>query len=173
MDLIERFSAVKAMAFDMDGVLTEGGLWLLPDGEWMRRMHIRDGYALQAAVKAGYRVMVVSGSVSGPVEERLRRLGVEDVWMGVGEKDECLLAAISGYGIPPEHALFMGDDLPDLQAIRSVGVGCCPCDAATEVREASHYISPFKGGEGCVRDVIERVMRSAGVWSHSEGVRSV
>jgi 3-deoxy-D-manno-octulosonate 8-phosphate phosphatase (KDO 8-P phosphatase) len=173
MDLLQRFSRVNAMAFDMDGVLTDGGLWLLPDGEWMRRMHIRDGYALQAAVKAGYPVMVISGSVSKPVEQRLRRLGVTDVQMGVTDKVECLVSSLSRYGTTPDRALFMGDDIPDLKAIQAVGVGCCPSDAVAEVREASDYVSPHRGGEGCVRDVIELVMRSGGKWSQPDGISSV
>lgn len=173
MDILQRFSSVKALAFDMDGVLTDGGLWILPDGEWVRRMHIRDGYALQAAVKSGYRVMVISGSVSGPVEERLRRLGVTDVHMGVSDKRSRLLEILSGHGIDPAECLFMGDDLPDLDAVRTAGIGCCPADAASEVREASVYVSPARGGEGCVRDVIERVMRSRGDWSHVDGVKSI
>lgn len=172
MDLLERFSQVRALVFDMDGVLTDGGLWLLPDGEWMRRMHIRDGYALQAAVKAGYLVSVISGSTSEPVRQRLERLGVTDVHMGVSDKCEKLRSTLSFHGMQAEESLFMGDDLPDLSAIRAAGIGCCPSDAASEVRDAAHYVSPWKGGEGCVRDVIERVMRSAGSWTHSEGLRS-
>lgn len=164
---------MRAMAFDMDGVLTDGGLWLLPDGEWMRRMHIRDGYALQAAVKAGYHVIVISGSASGPVEERLRRLGVVDVHMGVTDKADRLLSILEKHGVRKEDCLFMGDDLPDLAAMRKAGLSCCPADAASEVREAAHYVSPWKGGEGCVRDVIERVMRAAGRWAPPEDIRSV
>ena len=172
MDLLQKFSTLKALAFDMDGVLTDGGLWILPEGEWVRRMHIRDGYALQAAVKEGYPVMVISGSVSSPVEQRLRKLGVEEVHMGVKNKLDCLIGILTGHGIDPGDCLFMGDDLPDLECVRTAGIGCCPADAASEVREASDYLSPFRGGEGCVRDVIERVMRSRGVWSHADELRS-
>ena len=173
MDLLERFAGIRALVFDMDGVLTDGGLWLLSDGEWTRRMDIKDGYALQAAVKAGYTVAVVSGSVSIQVERRLRRLGVEEVHMDVSDKEEKLKEILDRHSIPISHALFMGDDLPDLGALRLVGIGCCPSDAAAEVREAADYISPYDGGRGSVRDVIERVMRAAGNWTSVPAARSI
>lgn len=173
MDLLERFAGIRALVFDMDGVLTDGGLWLMSDGEWARRMDIKDGYALQAAVKAGYKVAVVSGSLSTPVERRLRRLGVEEVYMDVSDKEEKLKEILDRHSIPESRTLFMGDDLPDLGAVRLAGIGCCPSDAAPELRAAADYISPYDGGNGCVRDVIERVMRAAGNWSSVPAARSI
>jgi 3-deoxy-D-manno-octulosonate 8-phosphate phosphatase (KDO 8-P phosphatase) len=171
--LTDRFSDILAFAFDMDGVLTDGGLWLTEAGEWMRRMHIRDGFALQLAVAKGYSVSVISGSVSAPVSDRLRRLGVTDVRMGVDDKAAALAEVAALWRIPASSILFMGDDVPDLPAMRMAGLGCCPSDACRDVREAAHYVSRERGGEGCVRDVIERVLRCKGDWTGDLGLKSV
>jgi 3-deoxy-D-manno-octulosonate 8-phosphate phosphatase (KDO 8-P phosphatase) len=170
--LTDRFSAIRAFAFDMDGVLTDGGLWLSESGEWIRRMHIRDGYALQLAVRMGYAVAVVSGSASKPVAGRLKKLGVTDIHMGVDDKAACLGMLMSAWGLPHEAVLFMGDDVPDLPALTAAGLGCCPSDACRDVRETAAYVSSFRGGEGCVRDVIERVMRCRGDWHAMGDIRS-
>lgn len=172
LPLTDRFSAIRAFVFDMDGVLTDGGLWLTESGEWMRRMHIRDGYALQLAVRKGYRVAVVSGSSSNPVEARLRKLGVTDLHMGVDDKGGCLSDLVAAWDMPSEAVLFMGDDVPDLPALLTAGMGCCPSDACRDVREAAAYVSTYRGGEGCVRDVIERVLRCKGDWNSVTGIRS-
>lgn len=170
--LTDRFAAIRAFVFDMDGVLTDGGLWLMESGEWIRRMHIRDGYALQLAVRKGYPVAVVSGSASKPVELRMKKLGVTDLYMGVDDKVSCLTALMAAWGMPPEAVLFMGDDVPDLQAISMAGLGCCPSDASSDVKDISSYVSSHRGGEGCVRDVIERVLRCRGDWNSIGGIRS-
>lgn len=171
--LTDRFSLIRAFVFDMDGVLTDGGLWLTESGEWMRRMHIRDGYAVQLAVRSGYRVAVVSGSASNPVESRLKKLGVSDLYMGVDDKGARLSALMEAWGMPPEAVLFMGDDVPDLPALTLAGLGCCPSDACRDVRDTAAYVSTYRGGEGCVRDVIERVLRCRGDWHAVSGIRSV
>jgi 3-deoxy-D-manno-octulosonate 8-phosphate phosphatase (KDO 8-P phosphatase) len=171
--LTDRFSAIRAFVFDMDGVLTDGGLWLMESGEWVRRMHIRDGYALQLAVRMGYPVAVISGSASKPVEARLRKLGVSELHMGVDDKAACLITLISAWGMPAEAVLFMGDDVPDLPALTVAGLGCCPSDACRDVTEKAAYVSSHRGGEGCVREVIERVLRCKGDWYAMSGIRSV
>jgi len=164
MNLLTKFLPVNTLVFDMDGVLTDGGLLIMPDGEWIRRMHIKDGYALQLAVKSGYQVVVISGSSSTAVEERLNKLGIQNVYQHVKNKQALLLELMKQKGLQKETIMFMGDDVPDLEIMQAAGVSCCPADACRDVLEVADYISPVKGGEGCVRDVIEKIMRLQGKW---------
>jgi 3-deoxy-D-manno-octulosonate 8-phosphate phosphatase (KDO 8-P phosphatase) len=173
MNLAERFKRIRALVFDMDGVLTDGQLLVMPGGEWVRRMNIKDGYALQLAVKSGYHVAVITGSVSTPVSERLARLGIMDVFQQVPDKAACLRQYMEMKGLNADEVLFMGDDVPDCEAMQCSGLGACPADAAADVREIAVYISTCKGGEGCVRDVIERVLKASGNWSKPVGIRSI
>ncbi len=173
MNLLEIFKRVRAFVFDMDGVLTDGSLLILPDGEWVRRMDIKDGYALQLAVKSGYHIAVITGSGSAPVAERLKRLGVTDVFQQVSHKVTVLKQWAEGKGLNPEEIVFMGDDIPDLGAIQFAGVGCCPADAAPEIRALSKYISSRDGGKGAVRDVIEKVLKLHNLWNKDAGVSSI
>jgi 3-deoxy-D-manno-octulosonate 8-phosphate phosphatase (KDO 8-P phosphatase) len=173
MNVLERFAPIKLLAFDMDGVLTDCTVMVMPDGEWVRRMHIRDGFALQLAVKKGYEVALISGSWSAPVADRLRKLGIQHVFEKVGDKAVCLNDLMYTLGLKPEQVLFMGDDVPDLPALHVAGLPTCPADATDDVRLVSSYISPFKGGEGCVRDVIEKTLRLNGQWDHGTGLRSI
>jgi len=165
MNLLQRLLGIRSFVFDMDGVLTDGGLWLPASGEWVRRMHIRDGYALRYAADAGYPTAVISGSASPPVADRLAGLGVRDVRMDVSDKRGALLDLLQAWSLQPGSVLYMGDDVPDLPALRTAGLACCPADACRDVREAAHYVSPVRGGEGCVRDVIEWVLRGQGRWT--------
>jgi 3-deoxy-D-manno-octulosonate 8-phosphate phosphatase (KDO 8-P phosphatase) len=164
MNSLTAFKNIKTFVFDMDGVLTDGTLLISKDHEWLRRMHIRDGYALQLAVKKGYRIVVLSGSVSLPVKKRLHLLGIRDVYMMVTDKKVKLEKYIKKHGLSPQEILYMGDDIPDLDSMQTVGLPCCPSDAATELKAVSKYISPLKGGEGCVRDVLEKVLNLNGDW---------
>ena len=149
----------------MDGVLTDGGLLIMPDGEWIRRMDIKDGYALQLAVRSGIRVIVMTGSSSAPVEARLMRLGIKDIYNQIQNKADCLHQIMETYQLGKEEILFMGDDVPDLAALQLAGLSCCPADAARDVLESVDYISTFKGGCGCVRDVLEKLLRTQRKWS--------
>lgn len=172
MNVLERFSPIRLFAFDMDGVLTDGSVLVMPEGEWVRRMHIRDGFALQLAVKKGYEVALISGSWSQPVADRMRKLGVQHVFEKVSDKSTCLNDLMYTLGLKAEQVLFMGDDVPDLPALHIAGLPACPADAVDDVRLIARYISPFKGGEGCVRDVIEKTLRLNGHWDHESGLRS-
>jgi 3-deoxy-D-manno-octulosonate 8-phosphate phosphatase (KDO 8-P phosphatase) len=165
MNIFAEFKMVKTFVFDMDGVLTDGTLLLLKGDEWLRKMHIRDGHALQLAAKKGYRIVVLSGGISEPVKKRLRLLGVHDVYMLVTDKKIKLEKYIQKHALPAAEILYMGDDVPDLKSMQIVGLPCCPADAASELKQLSKYISPFKGGEGCVRDVIEKVLKLNGDWN--------
>lgn len=163
---------IRLIALDVDGVLTDGSILVLEDGLQARRMSIRDGYALQLAVKRGLPVMVISGAFSEPVIDRLQKLGVMDVHMGVHDKWGFLQQQIAERNISASEVLFMGDDIPDLQVMQNVGVAACPSDAADEIKDIAHIISDRKGGEGCVRDILEQVMKAQGKWTHDVHIPS-
>jgi len=170
--LLHLFNHISAFVFDVDGVLTDGSLFLFPGGEMVRRMNIKDGYALQLAVKRGYKVVIISGGFSELVKERLEKLGVTDVFMAVHDKKQVLLDYMYLHNLKTEQVLFMGDDIPDLEVMGVVGLPCCPADACLEIKSISKYISPNNGGTGCGRDVIEKVMKLQGKWMHSNEVVS-
>jgi 3-deoxy-D-manno-octulosonate 8-phosphate phosphatase (KDO 8-P phosphatase) len=161
--MLDSFKNINSFVFDMDGVLTDGSLLVMNEG-MIRRMHVKDGYALQLAVKRGYTVMVISGGKSPQVKDRLAKLGVEHVYMPVEDKLEKLKEVMATQKLQKEHILYMGDDIPDIDVMRYCGLACCPADAVAEVKKISKYISPLNGGEGCVRDVIEKVMKLQGKW---------
>ena len=164
MNILSRLRLVKVFVFDMDGVLTDGTLVVENDGQWLRKMSIRDGYALQLAVKSGFKIVVISGSESAAVEKRLQQLGVMDVFMDVKDKAGFLKKYLSDKAISPGDILFMGDDIPDYNCMIIAGLACCPSDAAVEIKQISSYISPMRGGYGCVRDVIEKVLKLNNSW---------
>ncbi|MEZ4722343.1 MAG: HAD-IIIA family hydrolase [Flavobacteriales bacterium] len=164
MSYLDHFSKIKAFVFDVDGVLTNGQVVLLPDGQQMRQMHSKDGYALQLAVKKGYRVAIITGGRSIQVKERLNGLGVTDVFLGISHKDEAMEEFKFSYGLDYDEILYMGDDIPDLSALELVGLPCAPSDGSPEVKRIAKFISKKGGGEGCVRDIIEQVMRSQQNW---------
>lgn len=170
--MLDKFKHITTFVFDVDGVLTDGNLLVLPNGVMVRRMNIKDGYALQLAVKRGYRVLVISGGNSPEVKDRLQQLGVTDVWMQVSNKTEVLLQYIQNNQLAKESVLYMGDDIPDLQVMQLAGLPCCPSDAVQEIKEISVYISHFSGGTGCARDVIEKVMKLRHDWGEDNSVRA-
>jgi 3-deoxy-D-manno-octulosonate 8-phosphate phosphatase (KDO 8-P phosphatase) len=157
---------VKCFILDVDGVLTDGSVMVMP-GELIRTMNIRDGYALHEAVKAGYRVVIISGGKSESVRTRLNNLGIADVFLGVNNKVETLMEIMEKYKLRPEQVLYMGDDLPDIEVMKLCGVPTCPQDAAFEIRELAVYVSDKSGGKGCVRDVLEQTMRLHNKWRYT------
>ena len=173
MNLLERFASITTFIFDMDGVLTDGTIWVFQGNDFIRRMNIKDGYALQLAIKKGYRIAVITGSHSLPVQERLSALGITAVFQRVQHKKEELNAYIVQNKLNKDEVLYMGDDIPDYEAMQTAGVACCPADAVTEIKTIAHYISPRSGGQGCVRDVIEKVLKIRGHWEMDTGVRNV
>jgi 3-deoxy-D-manno-octulosonate 8-phosphate phosphatase (KDO 8-P phosphatase) len=172
MNILSAFKKITAFVFDIDGVLTDGTVLVLPNGVQARRMHIKDGFALQMALKNGYRVKVISGGNSPEVLDRLTKLGVTDVHMSVLDKGTLLQEWMKTENLKKEETLYMGDDLPDLPALSVVGLPVCPADAADEVKKAAIYISPLKGGDACVREVIEKVLRMNGHWEYRVDVAS-
>jgi 3-deoxy-D-manno-octulosonate 8-phosphate phosphatase (KDO 8-P phosphatase) len=172
MTLLERFQKIRLFVFDVDGVLTDGSLYVFADGEQVRMMNIKDGFALQLAVKKGYRLLVISGSFSEGVARRMEKLGITEVFMKVGDKKQLLLHYITERGIPAEQVLFMGDDIPDYAVMKMVGLACAPANAAPEIKAVAHYIARKNGGEGCVREVIEKVLKINEHWELETDVAS-
>ncbi len=172
MNVLEKFKIIKTFIFDVDGVLTDGTLLVLNDGQQARSMNIKDGYALQLAVKKGYRVVVISGGTSDAVKDRLDKLGVKDCFLKVDDKKEKLVAYVTQHRLSWDEVLFMGDDIPDHTSMQLAGLPCCPADAAPEIKQVSQYISPITGGKGCARDVIEKVLKLNGQWDLDTTVAS-
>ena len=164
MNLLTQFKSVTTFVFDIDGVLTDGTVLLLENVLQARQMHVRDGLALQMALKGGYRVIIISGAYSEPVLQRLKYLGLDEIFLSVKDKLGFLRKYLAEHALPWNEILFMGDDLPDIPVLKEAGLSCCPADAAMEVRNTSLYISPIKGGHGCVRDVIEKVLKLNEKW---------
>lgn len=160
----EELSKVRAFIFDVDGVLSDAKIYLHPEEGLMRSMNIKDGYAIQYAIRKGYPVGIITGGNSRTVEERFRNLGVSDIYLESKKKTENLRDFLSKHELNPEDVLYMGDDLPDYLVMQEVGFPVCPSDAVEEIKSISVYISDKSGGEGCVRDVIEQVLRLQGKW---------
>ncbi len=172
MAIDEKFSDIRNFLLDMDGVLTDGRVLVLENGLQARHMSIRDGYAIQLAIRKGYHIAVISGADSEPVRERMRRLGVSDVFMSVKDKRAFIDEYAVSKGIRLDQTLFMGDDMPDLPVAGQVGLFCCPADAIEEIRGKAQYISHVNGGMGCVRDVIERVLKLNSDWTTDKTIAS-
>lgn len=157
---------VKAFAFDVDGVLSQQYVPMFPNGEPMRTANIRDGFALQLAVKLGYRIAIITGGKTEAIANRYQSLGIEDVFMGVSEKLPIFNSWLEKHGLSADEVMYMGDDIPDLPVMRVVGLAVAPADAAEEVKAVSKYISDRNGGQGCVRDVVEQVLRVHNHWGN-------
>lgn len=172
MNLLELFKSVTTLVFDVDGVLTDGTLTILPAGVMARKMSVKDGYALQLAVKKGYNIIIISGGNSEEVKDRLNKLGIGEVFMRVIDKVNILQNYLQEHNLSWQEVLYMGDDIPDLYVMQKVKVACCPLDAVQEIKEVCAYISPVKGGFGCVRDVIEKVLKLRGHWNDDTHIPS-
>ena len=158
---------ITTLIFDVDGVLTNGIVTIMPDGQLIRNMNIKDGYALKSAVNAGFNVCIISGGKNEGVRTRLANLGIKDIYLGAHDKIKQYNELVEKYNLQPENVLYMGDDVPDFPVMKLVGFPCCPNDAAREIQQVSKYISDKKGGEGCVRDIIEQILRVQGKWENN------
>ena len=159
----QQLKKVRCFIFDVDGVITDGSLIVMP-GELYRTMNIRDGFAIKESVNAGYFVVSISGGNSDRVRSRLTNLGVNDIYLGIENKLDKLNEVIKQYNLKKEEILYMGDDMPDFAVMKKAGIAIAPNDAVEEIKSISHYVSPFKGGHGCVRDVLEQILKIKGVW---------
>lgn len=164
----EKLRDVKAFVFDVDGVFTDGTVFLDPGGEMVRTMNIKDGYAVQYCIKKGYPVGIISGGNSESVRTRFQRLGVTDIYLKSHSKIDDFDNFMFKYSLKDKDILYMGDDIPDYQVMTKVGVSTCPSDAVQEIKKISDYISDKRGGQGCVRDVIEQVLKLHGKWMENE-----
>jgi len=161
---LHKLKDISTFIFDVDGVLTDGSVYVLENGEQARQFNIKDGYAIQLAVKCGYNVCAISGSRSKIAIHRLNSLGVKEVHVGAHTKSENFRNYLEEKHVLPASVLFMGDDIPDLEVMKLAGLAVCPADAAEEIKAISAYISPLGGGRGAVRDVIEKVLKVQGKW---------
>ena len=163
---LEYFKHITTFMFDVDGVMTDGRLQVTDSGDFLRTFHTKDGYALRRAVEEGYNVVVITGGKGNSIEKRLTGLGITQFYTGAGDKLPIYQRYIEAHNINPLQILYMGDDLNDFTVMQKVGLATCPADACPEIKEISHYISPLKGGDGCVRDVVEKVMKLRENWSN-------
>ena len=163
----EKMNHVNTFIFDVDGVLTDGSVFLF-EREYVRVLNSRDGYALQHAVKMGYRIFVITGGSSTRLEERLKGLGVTEVRLHSSDKLKVYRELQEKYGFEDREVLYMGDDIPDYEVLQTAGVSTCPMDADAEILKIADYQSPYSGGRHCVRDVIEQTLRVQGNWFKEE-----
>ncbi len=167
LNLKQKLNKVNTFIFDVDGVLTDGKVLVMENGEVVRNMNSKDSFALQLARKKEYNVIFISGGNNLAIKNVLKKSGIDTVYLNQHNKIECYKNFIDQNNINDEQVAYMGDDLPDFEVMSRVGVATCPKDAATEIKTICCYISPFNGGEGCVRDIIEQVMRLQGTWEIS------
>ncbi|MBR2154769.1 MAG: HAD-IIIA family hydrolase [Bacteroidaceae bacterium] len=158
---------IRALFLDVDGVLSAETITQHPDGEPMRTVNIKDGYALQHAVKQGILIAIISGARVESVRKRYEGLGVKEIHLGAAVKIQKYEELKQRYGLQDEEILFMGDDIPDYEVMQQCGLPCCPADAAPEIKDISRYISQKRGGMGCVRDVLEQVLKAQNLWMHN------
>ena len=170
--MLTELKKITCFVFDVDGVLTNGEVIVMPNGVLVRKMNIKDGYAIQLAIKKGYQVWVISGGNSIEVEERLHHLGVKEVHMRVKDKRAILQELSILHNVPLNDMLFMGDDMPDYEAMGIVGVAACPKDAAVDIKSIAHYIALAEGGAGCAREVIEKVLKLNDHWDVDDHIRA-
>ncbi len=162
----ELLPKVKAFAFDVDGVLSCETVPMSTEGVPMRTANIKDGYVLQLAVKLGYKIAIITGGSSPAIEKRYNGLGITDIYMGQATKIGAYTEWKNKYSLSDEEIMYMGDDIPDIPLLKVVGVPVCPSDACIDAKQVARYISPFAGGQCCVRDVVEQVLRSKGEWGN-------
>lgn len=170
MSYKEYLKNISTFIFDVDGVLTDGTINVNTLGEMFRTMNVKDGYGLKTAVERGYNICVISGGTNEGVRIRLQNLGVKDIFLGAHNKTEILENYLSTNSIKRENVLYMGDDLPDYHIMQEVGLPTCPQDAVPEIKSISKYVSHKKGGKGCVREVIEQVLKVQGKWMLTDRV---
>ncbi|MFH4966319.1 HAD-IIIA family hydrolase [Gaetbulibacter sp. M235] len=161
----EYLQHITTFIFDVDGVLTDGTVLITDKGDLLRKMSVRDGYAIKTAVDLGYNFCIITGGSDKGVSSRLKGLGIKDIYLGSHNKIEHFNEYVENNNIKPENVLYMGDDIPDLPVMKCVGLPCCPQDAAPEIKSISKYISHKNGGFGAVRDVIEQVLKVQEKWN--------
>lgn len=169
--LIPELKKIKAFIFDVDGVMTPGQVLITEEGHMLRSVNIKDGFAIQHAIKAGYKIGIISGGKSDGVRKRFEGLGVEHIYLGQKEKVNAFNELVKAWGVDHSEIAYMGDDFPDIPVLELAGLSCCPKDSAVDVLDKCDFISPINGGQGCVRDLIEKTMKIQGSWFNDESHR--
>ncbi len=170
----EKLTRVRDFVFDIDGVFTDGGLVPLADGDFLRTYYARDGYAVTYAISEGYRIYIITGGRGETLRRRFEMLKVTGLHLNVADKCAVLRELADAEGLDLASTVYVGDDIPDLGVMRMVGLPVCPADACHEIIEASAYVSQYAGGKGCVRDIIEQVLRAQGRWlRHTVGMHTI
>ena len=160
-------TSVKAIIFDVDGVLSLSTIQMSPAGLPVRTVNIKDGYAIQLAIKMGMKIAIISGGTDPSIEERYRKLGMTDIFMSCSTKIQVLNQYLADNHLSADEVIYVGDDIPDYEIMKVVGCPCCPADACSDIKEISPYVSPYDGGKGCARDIIEQILRAKGLWLSS------
>ena len=161
----EYLKDINTFILDVDGVLTDGSILITTNGEMLRKMNVKDGYAIKTALLQGYNICIITGGSYEGVRDRLKGLGVTDVYLGAHHKEQPLMEYLERHKITPEQVIYMGDDLPDIPPMRKEALASCPQNAVAEVKAICDYVSHKNGGEGCVRDIIEQVLKVRGDWN--------
>ena len=164
MNYKEKLKEIRVFIFDCDGVFTDGTLLMYPDGYLLRRFNAKDGYAVQIALKKGWRIAIITGGKDKAIKTRFSNLGITDVFLNAQDKLIAFNQYVEKHNLNHKEILYMGDDLPDIPLLEKAGLPCCPNDAVMEVKNCSKYISNIKGGEGCVRDIIEQTLKIQNQW---------
>ncbi len=161
----EDIARVTAFVFDVDGVFTDGSITPVGDGDFHRTYNAKDGYAFTCAARLGYKIFIITGGRGNLLQKRFEYLGATEMHINCSDKISRLNDILIRYDLDPANVIFMGDDIPDLECMRAVGIPVCPADAASEIIDASRYVSEFAGGKGCVRDIIEQTLRAQNRWA--------
>lgn len=160
----ELLPEITTLIFDIDGVFTDGTIQVMPDGQFIRRLNVKDSYAVQYAVKKGYSIAIITGGNSIAVRDSLQGLGIKHIFMESNNKASVYDNFLKSQGITENEVLYMGDDIPDYEVMSRSGIAACPADASAEIKRISNYVSHRKGGDGCVRDIIEQTLKVQGKW---------
>lgn len=168
MNVLETLKDIRCFIFDVDGVFTDGGLLVTENDEFLRIMNAKDGFALKWAIDAGYEVLIITGGSSDGVKKRFERLGVKEVFLKIHDKISVFNQLVADGKVDASKTLYMGDDIPDYPVLKAAKIGACPNDAVPEIKSVAQIITNKKGGEGCVREVIETVLRLQGKWFKPE-----
>lgn len=168
----QKLREITTFIFDVDGVLTDGSIQATDSGELLRTFNIKDGYALNSALKRGFNVCIISGGSGIAMQQRFSKLGIKHIFLGVGDKVEIFRKYIAENNIEAKNVLYMGDDMPDCKVMQLVGLSCCPADAVSDIKEISDFISPYNGGKTAARDIIEKIMKIQGKWLDESPIAS-
>ena len=171
--IYSEFKKIKCIVLDVDGVLTDGKILMTEDGQALRSFNVKDGYAIQHAIKQGYKIFVLTGGYSESIKKRCEMLSIEEIHMGLSDKLSILNFLLEKYALKSEEVLMIGDDMPDYECMLNVGIAIAPSDAVDDIKKLCQYISTHAGGQGVVREIIEKVMKLQGTWFTHNSEKSI